>query len=449
MWPKLLFILYLLLNSAWAQENEDLVSLIIATPKFPQGMLENERNQSAKIILKGTTKVPGYQIVIGNFDPSKKAKVKVHVVEVEIERVAEGILKLTAKLFDEKSKKLINKVVRERVEKIAYFRELEKLMNELFLPVEQERANDPDKREEKKKIPAARLNSPPSESEVANLDFKQRIISLKTGVDIKIKDIKEKKEEKGPSKNVAAKDNNPEKPAQTSANAQILEAEIPEKPPLKHPAFDNKKTIHKVGVLTKNVTTNSTDQIIDLDTKLQYVGVAYTYQKPVVKGRDHFYQGELELAQIQNKDVDFPPYLRLFGGYGYLFRGAGLFFRIGAELDTLSFSNLPEIGEGLQPANSRMLGGLVGAHWVGILFSQPVTLGFDYSQPFQNSADNEQIKGAEVAGNSMRMSLTLNDLYFNLNLKLEYHLANYEYKAETSQVTTKTQGLGVHINYVY
>ena len=172
MWP-ILFILLLCSNFSIAQidEEEESVSLIIENPKIPQLFSENEKNQSGKIILKACTKVKGYQIIIGEFDPVKKAKFQVHVVEVEVVQDAKSNFTMTAKLFDEKSKKLINKVSFENVEKISYFRELERLMNELFLPVDLEKEKESKKNQNLKKVSDARGGAPIAEAETSNINF--------------------------------------------------------------------------------------------------------------------------------------------------------------------------------------------------------------------------------------------------------------------------------------
>lgn len=453
MWWILLPILFFS-NPSFTQDavEEDTISLVIENPKIPKDFAEQEKNQTGKIVLKATTKVRGYQIIIGDFDPGKKAKFQVHVVDVEVVYDQHSNLTLTARLFDEKSKKLINKVTYEHIAKISYFRELERLMNELFHPVTQERLKKTDpKIENPRKPPAARIPAPPSESESANVDFKQRIMALKSGVDSTIKEIAEAKK---PDKDkVTDREGKPEAPKEVAASSiNRVESElVMDKPPLKHPSFQNSKPIHKAGLMMKKVTTNSKDEIIDLDTNLQYVGFAYSYQRPVFMGTDHYWQAETELAKVQGDTggFSFAPYVHMAGGYGYLFRGSGLFLKGLLDIDTLSFTNLPKEGGGVQSADVQMANFLAGAHWAGIVFTQPVIAGVDISRPLYFQSGNEMIKDAKIAGQSIKATFTLADLYWRLNLKFDYYIASYDFKSDESKLTTSTSGFGVHVNYVF
>lgn len=453
MWWILLPILFFS-NPSFAQDavEEDPISLVIENPKIPKDFAEQEKNQTGKIILKATTKVRGYQIIIGEFDPAKKAKFQVHVVDVEVVYDAHSNLTMTARLFDEKSKKLINKVTYEHVAKISYFRELERLMNELFLPVTEEKLKKTEKKiENPRKLPAARTPAPPTESETANVNFKERIMSLKAGVDTTIKEIAEiKKPDKDKVSDSEGKPEEAKTIAATSTNKVESEL-VMDKPPLKHPSFQNSKPIHKAGLMMKKVTTNSKDEVIDLDTNLQYVGLAYAYQRPVFMGTDHYWQAETELAKVQGDTAgySFAPYIHLGAGYGYLFRSTGLFLKGMLDVDTLSFTNLPEVGGGVQAADVRMANYSAGAHWAGIIFTQPIIAGVDVSRPMYFQSGNAMLKDAKLSGQSIKATFTLADLYWRLNLKFDYYMASYDFKSDESKLTTSTSGFGVHVNYVF
>lgn len=445
-------------NLTFAQDiaEEDLVSLVIESPKIPKEFNETERNQTGKIILKATTKVRGYQIILGDFDPSKKTKFQVHVVDMEATPDAKGSYTLTARLFDEKSKKLINKVSYQFVEKISYFRELERLMNELFLSVDLEKIREPKTEENKKKVPQVKLAIPPTDAEVADLNFKQRIMSLKSGVDTKIKEIAEKKNE---ADKKDSKDNTivPVATVAQAASSVTEGALVPQKPPMKHPSFDNKKPIHKAGITYFTIKTNSLSEVndsgnaveIDIDTTITYAGLAYSYQRPIKSGYDHFWQSDVNFSQVRsNAEVEFSPYIHLNTAYGYLWRRTGLFVRGGLDVDTYSFALLPEKGEGVKATNVRLINYLIGAHWAGDLFTQPIIIGVDYTKVFNAISDSTNVKGSDVQGSYIRFNTTIADLYFNLNLKFEYYIADYDFSKERT-LTTSTQGFGIHVNYVF
>lgn len=458
----ILLCLSLFLPISFAQDagEEGFVSLVIENPKIPKEFNETERNQTGKIILKATTKVRGYQIVLGDFDPAKKTKFLVHVVDVDVVPDNKGSYTLTARLFDEKTKQLINKVTTPFVEKMSYFRELEKLMSSLFLPVNLESIiKAPKPTEPKIKPEQVKLVIPPSAGEVANLDFKQRIMSLKSGVDSKIKEIKTKKNEKELKKDDIGKDGKSESKVADAALGVggELTALAPERPPLNHASFNNMKSNHKAGIVYLTTTTNSKNDVndfgniieIDIDTSIKYAGLTYSYQRPLIKGHDHFWQSDIIFAQVRSDaNVEFSPYIHANTAYGYLWRSTGLFIRGGVDADTLSFVTLPEEGLGLKASNIRVANYLVGAHWAGILFSQPIIIGVDYTKAFFALSDSQEIKGSDVSGNYTRFNATIADLYFNLNLKFEYYLAEYDFSKERT-LTTSTQGFGIHVNYVF
>lgn len=451
--------LSLFLNLSFAQGigEESAVSLVIESPKIPTEFNETERNQTSKIILKASTKVRGYQIVLGNFDPAKKTKILIHVVDVEVVADNKGSYSITARLFDEKTKKLINKVEAILVEKNSYFRELEKLMNALFLPVKLEVfTREPEPVEPKKKLKKNKLVVVPSAGEEANLDFKKRIMSLKSGVDSRIKEIGSAKPE------AELKDSVDEshKVLTPSKKVDAVDGELaikPESPPLKHPSFNNLKPQHKIGVLYFSTKTNSKNDVndfgniveIDVDTNIKYAGVAYSYQRPIVIGLDHFWQSDVNFAQVKtDASVEFSPYIHANTAYGYLWRSTGLFIRGGIDADTFSFANVPLEREGVKANNIRIANYLVGAHWAGVLFTQPVIVGVDYTKAFYSLSDNKDVNGSEVSGNYTRLNATLADLFLNLNIKFEYYLAEYDFSKERT-LTTSTQGFGIHVNYVF
>jgi hypothetical protein len=445
-------------NLSFAQDmaEEDLVSLVIESPKIPKEFNETERNQTGKIILKATTKVRGYQIILGDFDPAKKTKFQVHVVDMEAIPDTRGSYTLTARLFDEKSKKLINKVSYPFIEKNSYFRELERLMNELFLPVDIEKLKEPKADENKKKAPQVKLPVPPSDAEVADLNFKERIMSLKSGVDSKMKEISEKKSDadKKDSKDSEVAPIKALAVATSNASETVM---APEKPPMKHPSFNNMAPIHKAGLLYISTTTNSKNVVndfgnkieIDIDTSIKYAGLVYSYQRPIKQGYDHFWQSDISVAQVRsNAVVEFSPYVHANTAYGYLWRRTGLFIRGGLDADTFSFATLPVEGEGVKASNIRLVNYLVGAHWAGELFSQPLIVGADYTKAFYALSDNSDVKASDVEGTYIRFNTTIAELYFNLNLKFEYYIADYDFSKERT-LTTSTQGFGIHVNYVF
>ena len=437
---------------AQIDEEEESVSLIIENPKIPQIFTENEKNQSGKIILKACTKVKGYQIIIGEFDPVKKAKFQVHVVEVEVVQDAKSNFTMTAKLFDEKSKKLINKVSFENVEKISYFRELERLMNELFLPVDLEKEKESKKVQNLKKVSDARGAAPIAESETSNINFRERIMALKSGVDASVKDLAQVTEiKKDVDKGADGEGKSQEtKPSVATQNDKIQEDLELEKLLPKHPGFQNAKAVQKFGLIYKDFSTNSKDGIIDLDTRIKYLGVAYNYQRPIKLGSDHFWHFNGEIGRVQSKtEQSFAPYLHGAGSFGHYFRRQAFFLRGGLDIDSYNFTNLPVIGGGLQACNVRMFNGLIGAQLAGHLLKKPILLGVDYTKPFYPLSDNAQVKNSKVEGQGVKATFMVYELFVKFHFKADYYLANYDFTASSTKLITKTQGFGINVNYVF
>ena len=453
MWPLLLFML-LFSNFSIAQidEEEESVSLIIENPKIPQNFSENEKNQSGKIILKACTKVKGYQIIIGEFDPVKKAKFQVHVVEVEVLQDEKSNFTMTAKLFDEKSKKLINKVSFENVEKISYFRELERLMNELFLSVDLEKEKEAKKNQNLKKVSEARGGAPVAEAQTSNINFRERIMALKSGVDASVKELAQVTEvnkdlDKGADAEGKTQESKPSIAAKTDGLQEDLEFD---KLPPKNPSFQNPKPVQKFGLIYKDFSTNSKDGIIDLDTRIRYLGIAYNYQRPFKFGSDLFWHFNGEIARIQSKtEQSFAPYLHAAGLFGHYFRRQVFFLRGGLDIETLNFTNLPVIGGGLQACNVRMINGLLGAQLGGHLLKKPIVLGIDYTKPFYPWSDNSQVKNSKVQGQGLKASFMIYELMVKFHLRVDYYLSNYDFTASSTNLITKTQGFGINVNYVF
>ena len=449
LFPILLFSSF---TFAQTEGEEEAISLVIENPKIPATFSETEKNQSGKIILKACTKVRGYQIIIGEFDPVIKAKFQVHVVEVEVMMNANSNYTMSARLFDEKTKKLINKVTFENVEKLSYFRELERMMNELFLPVNLEVEKESKKVKNPKKTSKARGPTPPTEADTSNLNFKERIMSLKSGVDATLKNLAdatkiEKAEDKPTDGSGKAQE---QKPAMVAQSNRVESDFMMDKIPPKNPSFPNTKPVHKIGLMVKNYATNSKDGIIDLDTKLVYFGMAYRYQKPIAYGSDEFIQATAEIGRVQSKsDQNFPPYLHLASAYGHLFRKYGTFLRGGVDADTLNFTNLPVIGGGLQSCNVKLVTGLVGVQWSGVFFNKPIVIGGDYLRPVYGLSSNSQVKKSKVEGHGLKGTFMISELYFNLHLKLDYFVTNYDFISSDTKLTTSTQGFAINVNYVF
>src|SRR5690606_18963477 len=120
------------------EEEEQKTIMVIKALVLPKSFTELEKNQSNKIVLKAVAKNRNYQMMIGDYDQSLKVKYPIQIIEVKVAEPKSREFNLLIRLFDEKSKKLLNKVQVQDISKISFFRELESGMEKIFIIPEPE-----------------------------------------------------------------------------------------------------------------------------------------------------------------------------------------------------------------------------------------------------------------------------------------------------------------------
>lgn len=456
---KLFIFLIFLISSlpfSWAQE-DDRIILAIETLKLPASFGELEKNQADKIVLKSVTKVKDYQLMIGTLDQTLKVKHSIHYVSVIVIESPKDVFSINARLFDERVKKLIKKIVVEKVEKNSFFRELEKAMNELFFPTEP--PGKPLEVKETKRPPKKPKNlTAPDENDAANIAFKQRIMNLKIDIDKKIVKIIEEKEQ-AEQEAKTKKKNLPSPPPKAAVVSETPFTEEPE-PVTEFPPVN---PIQKLGLFYQRLTTNYAgapfdddfdsgvnDKQLEVNTSLTYTGLSYLYQRPIKSNTDHYIQGEVDLAKSMRKtENEVSPYIRLASNYGYFLRDWNFFPHTGLEIDTQSFIVLTRVGEGLSTANNQILNLRFGGKVSTRYFNQLLSFSLLYSLPIYLRSDNEIMKEAKVTGNKLNFSFLAIGLYKRINLQADYFLSKYTYSNSLTDLTTDSSGWSINVNYLF
>ena len=441
------FILCLFVLESYAQENEENKTLlVINSTDIPLSFSELEKNQTVKIILKAVTRVKDYQVMLGSFDQSLKVKYPIHLVLLKVVEIKPTFFSIEAFLFNETAKKLIHKVVASEVDKMSFFRELERVMKELFIPVEST-GERPKELQSKKYDKKAGLQAISSEA-TAQINFRDRIMNLKGDVEEQITQIKEDKilQLKIESGAEVKEENKVEavvkKPDLELAEVPIATLEVKKKEKL---VFE---TSHKVGLFIMQAQTNYKDLIIDTSTQATYAGISYDYMRQVKPGRPYFYKGLLRLGKVMNATaVEFAPYVNVNGGLGYVWGKNDKMLSFGGiEIDSLNFSNIVKVGKNLIPANNR-IGSLRIAH--DVIISPSFKVGAYLAKAFYVSSDNLWVKDSKIAGNKYGAQVCFADVYKRINIEGEIFISSYTYKADVFDLNTSTKGFGLNAHFIF
>jgi hypothetical protein len=441
--------IFLLLSSvsvAWGEEEERNTLLVIQSITLPSTFTAIEKVQSDKIILKASTRIKDYQVMIGEFDQSLKIKYPIHLVSVKVFGPKKQMYTIEARLFNETSKKLISKIVVENVEKLAFFRELEKVLTDLFLPVDKEVVPKPPRPKNTKA--QQELSRKDAAAIAASVEFRERIMSLKNSVDQRVIEIKEEKARVArSSSNSNFTESTSQNPQSSASPGNSLELELPA---IKKPVAKFHQTNHQLGLFFMQSNTNYSDVIIDVDTQALMGGGQYDFFKKISENSSWFFKSQVKLGKVMNsKDIEFSPYINTWGSLAYNWEDRSMMSFIGLELDTLYFTNIVNIGDGLQNAESRILNIRLSHEISSELFGQPLKFGAYIARPMYVNSANERVGKSTIDGNKYGAVLTFADLYGRLNFGAEVFISSYTFKTDLFNLETSTKGLGFNANYIF
>jgi hypothetical protein len=428
---------------------EELPYLFIPPVDIPEDFTEFEKQQINKLVVKGSTKQSVYQVMIGTPQISKRFKWAIHKINVKVSNTPDGF-QIVAELRDARKNILINSITESQFPQLELYRRLEDIINRLFLPVEKDL-----ELEVKSKPP--KLKAEPQktiqESKVATINFRERIMSLKTDVNDAVVKAGAVKAEK--KKTDALKLNDPETTnkktnsanAQTNAEENLRlgnEAALAPKPEIKPPLDIG----HSIRVGYYNVNTNSQDNLLNTDSHPKYLLLDYEYALNWPPKSKVFHHVNVRYGKTLNKEEkEFAPYI---GGSileGYFFESLRWMPKAGIEIDTISFKNLPIPREGLKIANNRIFWFNVTSVNSFSLFSRDFRFALGYGIPLKIMSDYSGLdENPKATGSKINLTLAVLNLYKKFHLEVNYFKSEIE--ATSDRVTTfDTQGAGLNAFY--
>ena len=135
-WILLLSLLIPVLG--WGQEDEyrdpELEKTILVINPFSSTVTlsDFEKTQINKIILKASSRQQTYQIALGELGEAKKSKHKIHHVQLDLVKDVGDSHSVKALLIDEKNKKVLNRILEEKVSRLDLLRIIEDVLLRLF-----------------------------------------------------------------------------------------------------------------------------------------------------------------------------------------------------------------------------------------------------------------------------------------------------------------------------
>ncbi|MBA2403130.1 MAG: hypothetical protein H0V66_00040, partial [Bdellovibrionales bacterium] len=321
------------------------------------------------------------------------------------------------------------------------------IINRLFIAPEKFLGSEP--KEKPKKIKTESQTQVVPESTIANINFRDRIMSLKTDVNAAVA----KANSSGKDKVVAESSDNSQtnkKPA--AAKAENAEGELAlNNGPLALPPPKKSLPIdigHSVRVGYYTVDTNSEDNLLNTDSHPKYLLMDYEYARGWSNTSKLYHHINVRYGKALNKEEkEFAPYTGGSLMEGYFVESLKWMPKTGIEIDTISFKNLPRIGKGLKVANNRIF-------WMNLasannfeLFSQTFRLTLTYSRPFKIiSGYNGLDENPDLSGSKMNLTFAALDLYKKFHLEINYFKSTLEAKAIRT-IVFDTQGVGLNAYY--
>lgn len=423
--------------------------MFIPPVDIPADFTEFEKQQINKLVVKGSTKQSVYQVMIGTPQISKRFKWAIHKINVKVTNTPDGF-QIIAELRDARKNILINSITESQFPQIELYRRLEDIINRLFLPVEKVLES-----EVKPKPP--KLKAEPQktiqESKVATINFRERIMSLKTDVNEAVVKAGAVKAEK--KKTDALKLNDPEIPNKKT-NATNTQANTEENLKLVNeaalvPKIDIKPPLdvgHSIRIGYYNMNTNSQDNLLNTDSHPKYLLLDYEYALNWPHKSKVYHHANVRYGKTLNKEEkEFAPYI---GGSileGYFFESLGWMPKAGIEIDTISFKNLPIPREGLKVANNRIFWFNVTSVNSFKLFSRDFRFSLGYGIPLKIMSDYSGLdENPKATGSKFNLTLAILNIYNKFHLEVNYFKSEIE--ATSDRVTTfDTQGAGLNAFY--
>ncbi len=446
---SLFFLSLLICFGAWSQvpENE-LPYLFIPEVTIPPEFSEFEKQQINKIVMKGSAKQTQYQVIIGNPTNNKKFKWALYKINVRVTKGPNGI-EVVAELKDVRKEKLINTIKENYIEGLEFYRRLEDIINRLFIPPE--KAAPEEKTKIKKKINAELQTQVIPESVLANINFRERIMDLKTDVNVAVvkaglsKDKVPLEVPSGNDINNLKKVPAPIAPSETDSGLIAQNEALVVLPPRGGLPLDMG---HSVRTGYYSVSTNSRDNALDTDSQPKYILIDYEYARSWAHGSKFYHHLNGRYGKTLNKEEkEFAPYMGWAVMEGYFIEPLKWMPKIGVEMDTISFKNLPAVGKGLVIANNNIFWlNLASANNI-TLFRIPFRLQFIYGVPFRLKSAYEGLdQNPKLSGSKMNVTFAVLDVYKKFHLEINYFKSSLV-ATSIRIIEFDTQGVGINAFY--
>ncbi len=441
---KFLFILLILIQfGAWAETSQDEIPYLFIPPVIaPKEFSDFEKQQINKLVVKGSARQTTYQVMIGKPDVSKRFKWQLHQINVSVQKKDSEFIVL-AQLQDARKLLVINSIQEEHIPELELYRRIEEIIDRLFLPVEKNLET-----EIRPKPPKVKSETivQATEAAQANINFRERIMSLKTDVNTAISKavaVNEKKiidpPKDGQDLNVIKKNNENKNNNDLGLQmGQGLEA-LPIKPKAPLP-IDIGHSL-RAGYYTFN--TNSKDNLVDTDSHPKYLLIDYEYARAWFHQSHFYHHVNLRYGKTLNKEEkEFAPYTGAALYEGYFVESLGWLPKLGLEMDTISFKNLPQVGQGLKIANNQIF-------WFNLtsvnslkFFDRDFRISLGYSRPFMvKSGYNGLDNNPSLTGSKINLTFAMLNVFKKVHLEVNYFKS--QLTANSSRVIKfNTTGVG-------
>jgi hypothetical protein len=399
---KLLFLLLIILFSFYAEANDRALALV----RKIQGvelLPDSLARQLQTITLQVITKQPDYELLLSGTDTPTGSVVNIVAVESEVARMG-STYRIETRLLNLKTKRLMTKASRENIREEDLIRLFQGALESLFIP---------DKEKEKEKAIQDPISSPPitprtqqpqpsttqtSQPEQPTLDFRQRVLQLKSEADHGIKVVEEKKQsESNPTNN----NNNQSSPTNLAKFDGTSSVEAPFENPV------NSKVYPKTYDVFFGYDSRQVESIY-------YVGTTTKVQLMTAKAQGHIPLSLMDGGIAASFDIAYSKSIQSPVALPSIYQ-AGLYATrlapkwnasLGFHRDASFFVNLPSPGEGLQPqsisttwirAKTNFLLDIKGRWKIGVAYSVPGAVETNY-RPLQ--------KATSWQGANMQFSIT-------------------------------------------
>ena len=451
---KFITLLLLLVGhlQAYGQGSSELPYLIIPPHELPERFKEFEKQQIQKVVLKGCAKQRGYQVIIGDPPSHKKTRWLMYRVDLDVkwnESLRE--FRVHASLVDARNNKVFNSITEVKIPELEFYRRLEVIIDRLFLPPVIDIESPPLEIDVKEVITRKKAEIIPAvpESQTANLNFRERIMDMKKEVNFAVANanrVNREGKKLDPGKDADSKKKNPPKTIKAEAAEMVnnplnVDPSKLKKPP---PPIDVGHSI-RVGYYT--FTTNS-DHLVNTTSNPKYLLVDYEYARPWKRDSDFYHHINLRYGKNLNKEVkEFSPYTGFGFWEGYNFSNLSWMPKLGLEMDTISFSNLPINGEGLKLANNQIFWATVSSVNNFSIRKKPFRFSLSYGKPLKVITNYEALDGKSLTGSKINITFAALNIYRKFHLEVNYFTSSLAADTPIEGLTFDTTGVGFNAFY--